>query len=104
MPRIKKNYVDVFGSLLADSGLLLAAVAFDNMSTGEPVVNLIFPNNPNGVDLPLIKDALRERCVILRFSSPDGREFVEIRVNHENDVLFHLERPKKKKFSSKNVK
>ncbi len=49
MPKIKENYVDVIGSLLADSGLVLASVGIDNMSTGEPVINLVFPKNPNGV-------------------------------------------------------
>jgi hypothetical protein len=102
MRKIMEVYKDAVGPMLADAGLALASVRIDNMSTGEPAITVFFPKSQHGPDFAYIKDALREHYVIVRFSSPDGREFVEVAVNHE-DALSNLERPKKKLFSSENV-
>ena len=92
----KKQTPGAIAQLLAGTDLAPAWVNIENLSTGTPVISIVFPkNNFSGVDYPEVKRALRGDHVIVIFSPPDERETITFWLS-EADVEFHEGGPNKR--------
>jgi hypothetical protein len=94
---MKRNWISIeeaFEQLLEAAGMAPAWVGREDWSSGTPVITLILPKNQDGVDFAEFKRGLREHHVIIRCSSPDGRETIDFYLN-QTDVMFHSVRPNK---------
>lgn len=89
----KKQTLGAIAQLVAGTDMAPAWVGIENLSTGTPVINVVFPeNNLSGVDYSEAKRALHEHYVIVVFSPPDGRESITFWLS-EADVEFHSAGP-----------